>query len=87
MVNNSSILRHGYLFLARTAALRSVAIRRSTDWEQHGGNILTFLFHSFWHERTAFQSVAVQAVDWYDDSEPLFCQAKPSPSSSSAGWL
>ena len=25
-----------------------------------------------WHERSAFQSVAGQAVDWHDDSEALF---------------
>ena len=25
-----------------------------------------------WHERSAFQSVAVQAVDWHDNSGPLF---------------
>ena len=44
---------------------------------------------AFWHEQSPFQSVAVQAVDWYDDSEPLgwyfnpfggyFCQFLPDP--------
>ena len=28
--------------------------------------------HFYWHERAAFQSVAVQVVDWHDDSKPLF---------------
>ena len=26
----------------------------------------------YWHERSVFQSVAVQAVDWHNDSGPLF---------------
>ena len=26
----------------------------------------------FWHEQSAFQSVAIQAVDWHDNSGPLF---------------
>ena len=25
-----------------------------------------------WHERSAFQLVAIQAVDWHNDSGPLF---------------
>ena len=25
-----------------------------------------------WHERSAFQSVGIQVVDWHNDSEPLF---------------
>ena len=29
-------------------------------------------FSCNWHERSPFQLVAVQAVDWHDDSRPLF---------------
>ena len=31
-----------------------------------------FCWSLYWHERPPFQSVAVQAVDWHDDSGPLF---------------
>ena len=35
-------------------------------------NCLFTTFNGFWHERSAFQSVGVQAVDWHDDSGPLY---------------
>ena len=31
-----------------------------------------YLLKNFWHERSAFQSVAVQAAEWHNDSEPIF---------------
>ena len=27
---------------------------------------------SYWHEWSAFQSIAVQAIEWHADSGPLF---------------
>ena len=38
-----------------------------------------YLLKNFWHERSAFQSVPVQAVDWRDNSEPLLPSSVPVP--------